>query len=73
GPGRRGRYRSTADYLCQVLRIPYAEARARLGAAAVLLPRTTLAGQELAPVRPALAAAVAGGEVSVATALLAAR
>ncbi len=61
--GRHG-CRSTANFLCQLLRISYGEARARVVAAENLGPRRALTGEPLAPVFPVAATAQADGAIS---------
>ncbi|WP_114560034.1 HNH endonuclease signature motif containing protein [Desertihabitans aurantiacus] len=55
---------TTRRFLAGLLRLSPAEAARRARAAEVLAPRTTLLGEAQPPVRPVLAAAQSGGEVS---------
>jgi hypothetical protein len=55
--------RDTADLLVQLLRVSRREARRRVADAAELGPRRGLTGDPLPPLRPALAAASAAGDI----------
>lgn len=55
---------TTRRFLASLLRLSPAEAARRARAAEALGPRTTMSGEPLPPVRPVLAAAQHGGEVS---------
>jgi hypothetical protein len=56
--------RDTADLLVQHLRLSRRVARRRVADAAALGPRRALTGEPLPPLRPALATAVAAGDIS---------
>jgi len=62
--GRKLLSRGTPALLTELLHVDVAEAKARVRAAAVLVPRTALTGEPLDPVYPATAAAQAAGTIS---------